>query len=707
MSAIRPNKAPVPRAHASAPDEGPVVDAQPLEVQDRRRDGTGRRRRRVRQVRRRGGPDGRSAAAARCCGWAAPTRCSSATPTRTTGTRSRWSQYPSRKAFIEMVDGTGVRAGARAPRVGARADRAHRVHAASADWLGSDMGRKILFITTDQQRYDTLGCNGGTIARTPVVDALAADGIRYERAYNQNTVCMPARSTMLTGQYVRTHGVDRERRAAARRRAERRRVPARARRLPHRAARQGALRARLRPSAASGPRTTCRSAGSSARTAASSTPSSRCTSRRSASARSSTTASGSIDTHASTRREGFSPLLAAEPGGDTGAPETRINPIPRDWYHTDWVADRTIAWLDSLPDDDDWFVWMRFPDPHHPWDPPASELHRCDWRDLDLPPGHPGSHEEIERVLAQKPAHWLALWRRQLRQRRRRPGVVPAAERQRRQGPRDQRDGAHHERADRRGVRPGAATRSTQRGLGRRHRRDLHDRPRRAAGRLRAAVQGAVPRRRADAAAAGVAAGAVGRRRAGRRRASRSARSTSRRRSARSRACPCRSGCRARRCRRRPARVASGCCASGTRSSPATACTCARSTATAGCAPRTSRRRSANRTASRSSSRRRACSAAASARSARSRTTAPKASSTTSTRIRTSGSTSGTTPGYTALRDDLVADLYDNLPAERNVLEGRAARLGPRIGMTRRCAVWVAIAHRLQSSSHRRAGPVA
>jgi arylsulfatase A-like enzyme len=42
--------------------------------------------------------------------------------------------------------------------------------------------RNILFITTDQQRYDALGCNGGTVARTPVVDGLAADGIRYERA---------------------------------------------------------------------------------------------------------------------------------------------------------------------------------------------------------------------------------------------------------------------------------------------------------------------------------------------------------------------------------------------------------------------------------------------------------------------------------------------------------------------------------------------
>ncbi len=36
------------------------------------------------------------------------------------------------------------------------------------------MGRKILFITTDQQRFDALGCNGGKIARTPVIDGLAA-----------------------------------------------------------------------------------------------------------------------------------------------------------------------------------------------------------------------------------------------------------------------------------------------------------------------------------------------------------------------------------------------------------------------------------------------------------------------------------------------------------------------------------------------------
>ena len=68
------------------------------------------------------------------------------------------------------------------------------------------MGRKILLITTDQMRYDALGCNGGTVARTPAIDALAAQGINYRRAHNQNVICMPARATIMTGQHVASHG---------------------------------------------------------------------------------------------------------------------------------------------------------------------------------------------------------------------------------------------------------------------------------------------------------------------------------------------------------------------------------------------------------------------------------------------------------------------------------------------------------------------
>jgi arylsulfatase A-like enzyme len=97
------------------------------------------------------------------------------------------------------------------------------------------------------------------------------------------------------------------------------------------------------------------------------------------------------------------------PGGDSGAPQIKHNAVPRDWYHTDWVADRTISWLDGLNADDDWFCWMSFPDPHHPWDPPESELHRVDWRELDLPVGYPQNQAEREAIIDSKPRHWR-LW---------------------------------------------------------------------------------------------------------------------------------------------------------------------------------------------------------------------------------------------------------------------------------------------------------
>ena len=69
------------------------------------------------------------------------------------------------------------------------------------------MTRNILLITTDQMRYDALGCNGGKVANTRNIDRLSTEGINYRRAHNQNVVCMPARATIMTGQHVRSHGV--------------------------------------------------------------------------------------------------------------------------------------------------------------------------------------------------------------------------------------------------------------------------------------------------------------------------------------------------------------------------------------------------------------------------------------------------------------------------------------------------------------------
>jgi arylsulfatase A-like enzyme len=279
--------------------------------------------------------------------------------------------------------------------------------------------RKILLVTTDQQRYDTLGCNGGTLARTPVVDRLAAEGVRYERAVPQSVVCMPSRSTVLTGQHPSTHGVWMNGVALP---VDAPSVAA----LLHGAGYRTALIGKphfepfLDPFG--------RFAENGLALAGVPTVDS-------------PWADGTVGPHrgfehfelathgamgplhyarwiAATHPEAvghFYPVLDDElevnaaGGGATGAPQVKDNPIPRDWYHTDWVADRTIAWLDGLDGDDDWFCWMSFPDPHHPWDPPASEMRRIDWRDVPLPAGYVDDPAERERILDGKPQHWR-LW---------------------------------------------------------------------------------------------------------------------------------------------------------------------------------------------------------------------------------------------------------------------------------------------------------
>src|SRR5215475_7194213 len=58
----------------------------------------------------------------------------------------------------------------------------------------------------DQLRFDYLGCYGHPHLETPNIDALAARGVRFERAYVQSPVCGPSRMSFYTGRYMRSHG---------------------------------------------------------------------------------------------------------------------------------------------------------------------------------------------------------------------------------------------------------------------------------------------------------------------------------------------------------------------------------------------------------------------------------------------------------------------------------------------------------------------
>lgn len=63
----------------------------------------------------------------------------------------------------------------------------------------------ILFIMTDQQRYDTLHANGNSIIKTPHLDALAAQSANFSNFFIQAPVCVPSRQTFFTGRYPHSH----------------------------------------------------------------------------------------------------------------------------------------------------------------------------------------------------------------------------------------------------------------------------------------------------------------------------------------------------------------------------------------------------------------------------------------------------------------------------------------------------------------------
>ncbi len=65
----------------------------------------------------------------------------------------------------------------------------------------------ILFILTDDQRFDTLGCAGHPIVKTPHIDALAARGVRFTNAFVNSPICMASRASIFTSLTQRAHQV--------------------------------------------------------------------------------------------------------------------------------------------------------------------------------------------------------------------------------------------------------------------------------------------------------------------------------------------------------------------------------------------------------------------------------------------------------------------------------------------------------------------
>ena len=65
----------------------------------------------------------------------------------------------------------------------------------------------VVLLILDDVRWDAIGASGNRVVRTPRIDELARDGVRFRQARVTTSICMVSRATLLTGQYMSRHGI--------------------------------------------------------------------------------------------------------------------------------------------------------------------------------------------------------------------------------------------------------------------------------------------------------------------------------------------------------------------------------------------------------------------------------------------------------------------------------------------------------------------
>ena len=72
--------------------------------------------------------------------------------------------------------------------------------------MGTETRYNVLFIISDDLTATALSCYGNQVCHTPNIDAIAARGTRFTRAYCQGTYCGPSRASFMSGYYPHATG---------------------------------------------------------------------------------------------------------------------------------------------------------------------------------------------------------------------------------------------------------------------------------------------------------------------------------------------------------------------------------------------------------------------------------------------------------------------------------------------------------------------
>lgn len=242
----------------------------------------------------------------------------------------------------------------------------------------------VILIMSDQQRADSLGCTGNPLVRTPSLDALAARGSVLTDHYTPNQICSPSRATLFSGLYARHHGLAHNGIA----------LDESHELLSHAFARGGYrthgigkfhFQPILAPAALKMPDSN----------AFWKLPESRYWRGpfygfETVDILIGESAAATEGGHYAQWLESTAPEVAP-----LYRPEHALSPPPKDFdevwkcavpeqYHYDtWIADRACEFLSSLRDDRPFFLFVSFPDPHHPFSPPKP------WSDMYDPAAVP------------------------------------------------------------------------------------------------------------------------------------------------------------------------------------------------------------------------------------------------------------------------------------------------------------------------------
>ncbi len=228
----------------------------------------------------------------------------------------------------------------------------------------------ILFICTDQQRYDALGCYGNPHIQTPTIDRLAEDGVLFEQCYVQSPVCAPSRACLVTGQYPSSHGL------WANGVALPEHHPLVSKALADSGYECGMI-GKMHLAACFGGRTEKRLDDGYSFYKWAHDP---------------THTSPENDYHRwlrETHPELYDEVAAN--GQRVRHQPAAFDTIPTDAHYSRWASERAIEFLDKGRDEDDpFFLWVNFFDPHHPFVAPEEYLDRYDPDDVPDPVGFEG-----------------------------------------------------------------------------------------------------------------------------------------------------------------------------------------------------------------------------------------------------------------------------------------------------------------------------